>query len=131
MNVSRLAFEQLAQKALENLPERFRQKLSNVAVVVEQQPLPSHFRQAKVAPGSLLLGLYQGIPLTKRLFYSGVLPDKIILFQKSIESLAQNTEELEKIISQVLQHEIAHHFGFSEEKVRKWERTRKLTKNDL
>ena len=119
------SFEKIVIQVVLALPQKFRKKLDNVAIVIEQKPTHAHYQKAKIPPGNLLLGLYQGLPLTKRLFYSGVLPDKITLFQKPIEALAQNKTHLKKLVSQVLQHEIAHHFGFNEKQVRKWEQERK------
>ena len=120
-------FEQLVAQAIRELPRRFREKMENVAVVVEDAPSPSQRKKGGVSFGSLLLGLYEGVPRTKRgPFYTLVLPDKITIFKSSIEAVAATPEEIIQQVKNTVWHEVAHHFGFSEERVRKLERKRKV-----
>jgi predicted Zn-dependent protease with MMP-like domain len=99
-------FEELVQEALDGLPNDVRARMSNVAVVVEDEP----------PPGQRLLGLYQGVPLTRRSgWYNGALPDKITIFRGPIERMVGDDEELlRREVKHVVLHEIAHHFGISD-----------------
>jgi predicted Zn-dependent protease with MMP-like domain len=102
-------FEQSAQEALESLPDDLRKQMSNIAIVVEDEP----------PPGQPLLGLYQGVPLTRRSsYYGGVLPDKITIYQGPLERLyGGDPERLRREIRRVVLHEVAHHFGISDERL--------------
>ena len=102
------AFESLVVQALDALPEFFREKLENIDVVVADRPTEAEKRAVNLAPGRLLLGLYQGIPLTRRTSnYSLVLPDKITIFRLSIEQICHTPEQ---VIAQV-QHTVKHRTG--------------------
>ena len=102
-------FEQLVRDALDGLPAEIRAQMSNVAVVVEQEP----------PHGEPLLGLYEGIPLTRRgSYYGGVLPDKISIYQGPLERLyGRDPARLAREVGRVVRHEIAHHFGISDERL--------------
>jgi predicted Zn-dependent protease with MMP-like domain len=104
-----LDFEEEVRAALESLPERLRDAMSNVEVVVEEEP-----------PGGLpLLGLYQGIPLTRRgSGYGQVLPDKISIYRGPIlRHFGHREDVLRDQIRRVVLHEVAHHFGISDERL--------------
>lgn len=112
-------FEQLVVKAIEKLPEEFLELLDNVDVCVEDYPTHKQFTQEDTDSDTLLLGLYEGVPQTNRGSYYGmVVPDKITIFQKNIESVTSSDNEIEEQIQQTVRHEIAHHFGSSEETLR-------------
>jgi len=97
-------FETLVLEELERIPEEFRRKMQNVEILVEPQSSPSS-----------VLGLYQGIPFSKRgIYYSAVLPDKIVLYQKPIESMCRTREDIKRAVREVIVHEIGHYFGLSE-----------------
>ncbi len=116
-------FARLVNKALEDLPEEFLTKLENIDVVVEEEPTPAQLRKSGLRRGETLLGLYEGVPQTRRTSYYGmVLPDKITIFQKTIEAKCRNDAELFAEISRVLKHEIAHHFGISDARLREIEK---------
>jgi predicted Zn-dependent protease with MMP-like domain len=102
-------FEEYARDALAALPAKLRTEMSNVEIVVEQEP----------PGGRPLLGLYQGIPLTRRgSYYAGALPDKITIYRGPLERLYGPDEEtLRKQVKRVVLHEIAHHFGISDERL--------------
>ena len=102
-------FAESVQEALNSLPRDLRGALSNVEIVVEDEP----------PDGQRLLGLYRGIPLTRRSSaYAGVLPDKITLYRGPIERLSgSDRERLRNEIRHVVLHEIAHHFGISDERL--------------
>lgn len=102
-------FVREVEDALASLPRELREAVSNVAVVVEQDP----------PPGQPLLGLYEGIPLTRRgSGYAGVLPDKITIYRGPLERLyGGDKENLRREIRRVVLHEVAHHFGISDERL--------------
>jgi predicted Zn-dependent protease with MMP-like domain len=107
--MSELDFEQEIEEALASLPDDLRDVVSNVAIVVEEEP----------PLGQPLLGLYQGIPLTRRGGgYAGVLPDKITIYRGPLERLyGADRESLRRQIRRVVLHEVAHHFGISDERL--------------
>jgi predicted Zn-dependent protease with MMP-like domain len=109
-------FESLVARAVEALPDEFRDRLENIDVVVEDYP--SREQLDKSAPGEnyTLLGLYEGIPLTRRNTYYGMVPpDKITIFQKTIEAhFGSDDFTIQKEVGKVVRHEIAHHFGISD-----------------
>jgi len=120
--MQREKFEALVARAIDNLPPEFQHKLENVDVVVEDWPTPGQLRQAKLSHPKQLLGLYQGVPQTRRgRGYGLVLPDKISIFQRPIEAQCRFGEEIEAKIEEVVRHEIAHHFGLDEKTLRKIE----------
>ena len=115
-------FEALVARAIDNLPPEFQRKLENVDIVVENWPTPGQLRQAKHSHPTQLLGLYQGVPQTRRgRGYGLVLPDKISIFQKPIEAQCRFGDEIEAKIEEVVRHEIAHHFGLDERTLRQIE----------
>ena len=118
--MEREEFERIVLKLIDELPEHFRKDMENVSIVLEERPSLDLLRKVGVRSGKLL-GIYQGVPLTKRgLGYNGVLPDRIILFMREIEEEAkmENIPLVEKI-KNVLYHEIGHYFGLSEEELRR------------
>lgn len=111
-------FDLLVERAVQSLPKEFLTRLENITVIVEEQPSPDQMRSAGVRRGHILLGLYEGVPQTQRSsFYGLVLPDKITIFQKPIEDGCSNDTEVEAEIRNVVLHEIAHHFGISDERL--------------
>ena len=117
-----LDFDYHIQKALEALPQEFREKLDNVGIFVEDYPSEEQIAKYDLRKEKMmLLGLYEGIPKTKRANYGvgATLPDKITLFKYPILSVASTQSELIKQIKATLYHEIGHHFGMSEEQIRK------------
>ena len=106
---SALEFEQLVELALDSLPAELRDQISNVEVVVEDEP----------PPGQPLLGLYQGVPLTRRgSNYTGALPDKITIYRGPLERLSgDDPDELRRQVRHVVLHEVAHHFGISDRRL--------------
>lgn len=120
-------FDQIVEKALRNIPARFRNRMNNVAIVVEDEPTQALLKARGVWPGGTLLGLYEGRPLAQRsVFEPFHLPDRITIFQGPHERLARSREDLERLVEQTLWHEIAHHFGMNEKEVRAAERLRRM-----
>ena len=102
-------FEGYAEDALDSLPPDLRAAMSNVDIVVEEEP----------PPGQRLLGLYQGVPLTRRGgHYGGVLPDKITIYRGPLLRLyGHDAEVLCREVRRVVLHEVAHHFGIGDERL--------------
>jgi predicted Zn-dependent protease with MMP-like domain len=111
-------FEQLVATAINNLPDEFRERLENIDVVVADEPTRAQLRRSDLTRDETLLGLYEGVPLTDRTAgYSFVVPDKITVFQKSIEAACQNDAQVTAEIQRVVRHEIAHHFGIDDDRL--------------
>ena len=101
-------FEEMVASAMDGLPEDLGRLMSNVAVTVEHRAGP---------PG--LLGLYEGIPLTSRTTgYAGVLPDRITIYRQAICSICQTEQEVAGQVRQTVIHEVAHHFGIDDRRLR-------------
>ncbi len=112
-------FEQLVIQALDNLPDFFKRQLQNVEVVVADWPTEAERRLVGLKPGQLLFGLYQGVPLTQRTSHYGlVLPDKITIYRLNIEQVCRTPEEVIQRVQHTVKHELAHHFGISDDRLR-------------
>jgi predicted Zn-dependent protease with MMP-like domain len=107
--VDRARFEELVVDALDSLPQWVLDQLENVEVIVEDRP-------PRDEPN--LLGRYYGIPLSERRNYAGVLPDTITLYKRTIEREARDEEDLKRVVAHTVEHEVAHFFGISDERLR-------------
>jgi predicted Zn-dependent protease with MMP-like domain len=116
----RAHFEELVVEAIDGLPDDILRLLDNVEIVVVDAPSAAQLEEAGVLDkGELLLGLYEGIPLTDRTSgYGMVLPDKISLFQGALESVCPDAETLRREVRVTVIHELAHHFGISDRRLR-------------
>ncbi len=99
-------------QALHGLPKAFREKLTNVAIIVEDLPPEQAER------GGLLLGLFHGIPRTEKSVFFSSPPDRIFLYQRNIEAVCSNEAEVRRQIRATLLHEVGHYFGLSEDELR-------------
>jgi predicted Zn-dependent protease with MMP-like domain len=122
-------FEKLVEEAVMALPEHIRNKIENAVIVVEQRPSGEQLEKTGTKIESFLLGLYEGIPKTAwGRDFSGRLPDKITIFQEPIEKLGHSSDEIKELVKYTVWHEIAHHFGFNERRIRlletKWRKRR-------
>ena len=118
--MDRARFERLVAEAVDKLPDEFHEKLANIDVVVERQPTFRQLAEAGLKSGETLLGLYEGIPQTERGRYYGlVVPDKITIFQRPIEAQCRNDVETRSHIRGTVLHEIAHHFGIDDDRLRR------------
>ena len=122
ISISREQFERLVHKALSNIPPDIRLSIQNVDIVVDNVASMNQIAGTGIENEMELLGLYEGIPITERYGYDMVLPDKITLFQKPIEAICDNQEQITEEISKTLIHEIAHHFGLDDNHLDKLER---------
>lgn len=108
-------FERLVRETLEDLPDEIRLRLDNVDVVVDDLPTSDQLVGSGLDERESLLGLYEGIPLPDRYGYNLVLPDKITLFQRSIEAICSSDQEILTEIRDTVIHEVAHHFGINDD----------------
>jgi len=112
-------FAQLVREAVESLPEELRNRLENVAIIVEEDP-PAISEDAN--EWGELLGLYHGISKRDRGFwYGNVLPDRIIIYRKPLERISVSMQDLKKKVYQTVLHEVGHYFGLDEEDLRQLE----------
>jgi len=114
-------FEKLVMEGVRAIPEKFLEKLDNVDIVIEDEPTPYQLRKLRARKSLIIFGLYEGVPQTKRGHYGQVLPDKITIFKKPIERIARSESEIKEIVKNTVWHEIAHHFGIDEKRVREAE----------
>ena len=113
------SFEELVTQALQELPPDIQAMLDNVAIFVEEYPSPHLLRQMGIPPGHTLFGLYQGIPRTARTSgYNLVPPDRITIFRAPIEAASRSPEEIRATVKRVVLHELAHHFGIDDDRLR-------------
>jgi len=121
--MDRERFEWLVARAVDSLPEEFRTRLENIDVVVEDWPTHSQLAEAGLKDSRILLGLYEGVPLTRRGGHYGLVPpDKITIFQRPIEAKCRDDATITAEIEKVVRHEIAHHFGIGDARLRQLER---------
>ena len=116
-NISTQEFEQLVHNAVDGLPKVHKDKIINVGFFVMDMPTSEQARAAKLKPGNMLLGLYEGVPLSKRGGNLKLLPDTITLFQIPIEMTSNSKEQLIGQIKNTVWHEVAHYFGLDHEKI--------------
>ena len=121
--MDRESFERLVAQAVDDLPDEFLLRLENIDIVVEDQPTPAQLLHLGLERGETLLGLYEGIPRTRRGSHYGLVPpDKITIFQRSIEAKCRYEGNISAEIRRVVKHEIAHHFGISDARLHQLEK---------
>ena len=121
--MDRERFEWLVARAIEALPDEFISRLENVDVVVEDYPNQGQLTRTGLKRGQTLLGLYEGVPQTRRGAHYGLVPpDKITIFRKPIEAKCRNNAKITDEIQRVVKHEVAHHFGIDDARLDQIER---------
>jgi predicted Zn-dependent protease with MMP-like domain len=127
-------FEELVIEAISELPEYFRQKMENIAIHIEDFPEKGILKKMGITSPCSLLGLYQGVPITRRgIHYRNVMPDRILIYRKPIlNKLNKNSRrpDIKKEIKRVVLHEIGHYFGLSDEELYAIERRNFTLKNN-
>ena len=112
-------FQQYVAEAVETLPEEIKRMMENVAVTVALYPTEEQKRSVGLAPGRSLYGLYQGVPLTRRTSHYGMVPpDRITIFMYPMVYHYPTPEGVRRQVQKTVLHEIGHHFGMSEERLR-------------
>lgn len=111
-------FDQIITRAMNELPQEYIKGLENVVIVQADDPTPEQLEKMKVDRHHVLLGLYEGIPLTERgSGFSGMLPDKITMFKNSILAVVNDDRELFEQVKRTLWHEIAHYYGLNHNRI--------------
>ncbi|MBA2393185.1 MAG: metallopeptidase family protein [Ktedonobacteraceae bacterium] len=114
-------FEQLVRETLDSIPEEFQKQMGNIIIMVEDEPSPDVLVSSHVEKGSLLLGLYSGVPLTALGSNQQMFPERITIYQHNIEKICHNDPVLIKErVRQTVLHEVAHHFGIDHDKMPGW-----------
>lgn len=118
-SMTREDFNQAVADALDSLPQRFRLRIRNVAVLVEDlppEPIPTEPGQ----PRRILLGLFHGVPMTQKSFFHGPIgsPDYVVLYKKNIEAVCSSEDEVREQIRRTVIHEMGHYFGMNEEQLK-------------
>lgn len=117
--IDRAQFEAIVTDAVRVLPDVFRERIANLEFSVEDWARPDDYARTEAPQGSTILGVYRGVPLTRRnAGYNMTLPDRIVIFQQPLQHLASSEEDLADRIRHVVKHEIAHYFGISDERLR-------------
>lgn len=108
-------FDELVAEAIDQIPDELAAYMDNVAILTADRPTPGQARH-----GRRLLGLYEGVALTRRgpVTYSAVMPDRITIFRETHLRLARDEDDLRRRIAHTVAHEIAHHFGISDDRLR-------------
>ncbi len=111
-------FERLVAEAIEAIPERFRTKLRNVAIVIEDEPTEEQLRECEVPEDESMYAYYAGVALPERYDGEPIVPDRIILFRALLlEDFGHDPKELRREIAATIRHEIAHHFGIDDDRL--------------
>lgn len=132
MNIN---WDEMVERGVVALPEKFRSKIANVAILLEDEPSAQVRHDEELGDDETLLGLYHGIPLSERGDWYGVgetLPDTITLYKSPILSEAgEDPEEIQRVVTETIWHEFGHYFGLDEYEVRKRENLMKVKKQNL
>ncbi|MFO7928237.1 MAG: metallopeptidase family protein [Candidatus Humimicrobiaceae bacterium] len=107
-------FRKLIIEAAEELPVKFQKKLENISIVIDDENIKKSKKDGK----KIILGLYQGLPITKRAGKRNIYPDKITIYQKAIESICSSETQIRERLRKVLLHEIGHFFGLDDGKLK-------------
>ncbi len=110
-------FDRLVEDGLALIPEEIRALMNNVQIVVEEEPSEELLEELGVPPDETLFGLYQGVPLTERSTAYSALPDRIIIFRRPLLDEFDDPLDIRREVARTVVHEIAHHFGISEERL--------------
>jgi predicted Zn-dependent protease with MMP-like domain len=118
VKLPRKRFEALVLRALDTIPEPIRARMDNVDVVIEDRPTARLLAELEMDPDDALFGLYEGTPLIERgITANPLMPDKITIFQRPLEEACETEEEITEEVRRTIVHEVAHHFGFDEDRL--------------
>jgi len=116
--IDREAFEALVRAAVAALPGQFRERIENVSFIVEDWADPGDFGLVGSSGRGTLLGVYRGVPLTRRTSgYNLIPPDIIAIFQEPLQKMARDGEHLAALVDHTVRHEVAHYFGISDQRL--------------
>src|SRR5262245_41225202 len=118
IDIGRREFERLVARALRRLPRRFRERLQNIAVVVEEWADDDTLEEMGIEPPDTLYGLYRGTDLTRRdTHYGNVLPDVITIYQGPIQEDGETVDEMEELVRDTVVHDVGHYVGLDDERL--------------
>ncbi|HUI08229.1 MAG TPA: metallopeptidase family protein [Verrucomicrobiae bacterium] len=117
MRLSARAFDRLVADGLSLIPDEIRGFMSNVEIVIEDEPSAELLEQLNVPPAETLFGLYQGVPLTERSTAYSALPDRIIIFRRPLLDEFDDPLDVRREVARTVIHEVAHHFGISDDRL--------------
>ncbi len=116
--MERKEFRRLVREAVAEIPEDLLRNVQNVDIVIERRPTARDRKVSGIGPRSLLLGLYHGIPITKRgAYYNLTAPDKISIYQEHIEAICANDDEVREQVRKTVLHELGHYFGIDDDRL--------------
>ena len=121
VKISDKQFQKIVSEAIDGIPSPYADHLQNVAFIVEESPTGVQSRQLGLRCNDLLFGLYEGVPLPRRMGATKLLPDKITLFKKPLEFISHDIQDLTKRIKHTLWHEVAHYYGLDHTKIHELE----------
>jgi predicted Zn-dependent protease with MMP-like domain len=119
--VQQATFEDMVHNALAALPKSHREKINNVAIVIEDEPSPEQRQALRLRGDQTLFGLYQGVPLNARMGQTKILPDKITIFQIPLQQASFSHQELQSRVARTIWHEVAHYYGLNHTQIYKLE----------
>jgi len=117
VKISTREFEKLVAESLEMIPDELRGRISNVQLMIEDEPSEELLGDLGVPPDETLFGLYEGTPLTERGIEHSGLPDRIVIFRRPLLEEFDDPSDLRREIARTVIHEVAHHFGIDEERL--------------
>ncbi len=117
IEVSQKEFEDIITQAVGTIPEPYKSRLQNVAFIAEDEVGQAQSQKMKLAPGGLLFGLYEGLPLPARGGATKILPDKITIYKKPHELVSQDLDQFKEKVRHTIWHEVAHYFGLDHKRI--------------
>lgn len=128
VKVSDKQFDEIVAGAIDAIPPPYIDRLQNVAFIIEDDPSSEQFKQLGLRCNSLLFGLYEGVPLPQRQGITKLLPDKITLFKKPLETVSRNIGDLTEQVKHTIWHEVGHYFGLDHKRIHEIENGRSFGK---
>src|SRR5437868_7402792 len=125
MDFSDEQFEKYLGDAIDKVPPPYRDRVQNVAFILENEPTPEQRLKLNLYPNETLFGLYEGVPLPARNGVLKVLPDKITIFKGPLLAASHNTQELKENIGHTVWHEVAHYFGLDHQRIHELDNRRR------
>lgn len=121
IGVSDKEFKKIVATAIDGIPAPYIDRLENVAFIIEDLPTKAQSQQLGLRCNELLFGLYEGLPLPRRMGTTKLLPDKITLFKKPLEAVSKDTDDLTKRVKHTVWHEVAHYYGLDHKRIHQLE----------
>lgn len=123
IEISDEQFKKIVAEAIDGIPPPYIDRLQNVAFIIEDVPTPPQSKKLGLRCNDLLFGLYEGVPLPRRLGTTKLLPDKITLFKKPLQMISKNKRDLATQVKHTIWHEVAHYYGLDHTRIHELERS--------